>query len=94
MKQAPLFAGWTTGIRSPVRAGLISSLPHLYQLWAVQWVPGVERPEQDADNSPPSGAEVKDAWIFTCIPPYVFMVQCLSTGTTWIFAKRVDFYFP
>jgi hypothetical protein len=46
-----------------------------------QWVPGVlslevKRPEREADNSPPSGAEVKNAWSYTSTPQYVFMAWC------------------
>jgi hypothetical protein len=38
-----------------------------------QWVPGVKRPESEADHSPPGSAEVKKTWIYTSIPPYAFM---------------------
>jgi hypothetical protein len=31
----------------------------------------------EADHSPPSRAEVKNAWSYTSIPPYVYMVWCL-----------------
>jgi hypothetical protein len=39
----------------------------------IQWVPGalslgVKRPEHEADNSPPSNAEVKKAWSYTSTP--------------------------
>jgi len=39
----------------------------------VQLVPGaltsgVKRPEREADHSPPSSAEVKDAWSYTSFP--------------------------
>jgi hypothetical protein len=30
---------------------------------------GVRRPEREADNSPPSSAEVKNAWNYTSTPP-------------------------
>jgi hypothetical protein len=44
----------------------------------VQWVPralspGLKRPEREADNSPPSSAEVKNAWRCTSAHPHVFM---------------------
>jgi hypothetical protein len=37
------------------------------------WIPGllslgVKRPEREADHSPPSSAEVKNAWIYTSTP--------------------------
>jgi hypothetical protein len=40
-----------------------------------QWVqhalsPGVKRPVREADNSPPSSAEVKKAWAYTIDPPF------------------------
>jgi hypothetical protein len=40
----------------------------------IQWVPGplsleVKRPGREADNSPPSSAEVKNAWSYTSTPP-------------------------
>jgi hypothetical protein len=38
---------------------------------------GVKRPGRDADHSPPSIAEVKNAWSYTFTPQYVFMVWCL-----------------
>jgi hypothetical protein len=33
---------------------------------------GVKRPEREADNSPPSSAEVKNAWSYTSTPQNVF----------------------
>jgi hypothetical protein len=38
---------------------------------------GVKRPGREADHSPPSSAEVKNAWSYTCTPQYVFMAWCL-----------------
>jgi hypothetical protein len=49
----------------------------------IQWVLGalslgVKRPGSEADYSPPSSAEVKNAWSYTSTPPkYVFMAWCL-----------------
>jgi hypothetical protein len=48
----------------------------------IQWVPGalslgVKRPGCEADHSPPSSAEVKNAWSYTSTPQYVFMAWCL-----------------
>jgi hypothetical protein len=50
----------------------------------IQWVSralslGVKRPGREADHSPPSSAEVKNAWSYTSTPQYVFMVWCLVT---------------
>jgi hypothetical protein len=39
--------------------------------------PGIKRPGREADHSPPSNAEVKNTWIYTCTPPYAFMAWCL-----------------
>jgi hypothetical protein len=52
----------------------------------IQWVPGalslgVKRQEREADHSPPSSAEVKNAWSYTSTPPYVFMTWCLIKHT-------------
>jgi hypothetical protein len=49
---------------------------------SIQWVPGelslgVKRPEREADHSPPSNAEVKNAWSYTSTPHYVFMAWYL-----------------
>jgi hypothetical protein len=48
----------------------------------IQWVagavsPGVKRPGREADHSPPSNAEVNNAWRYTSILKYVFMEWCL-----------------
>jgi hypothetical protein len=48
----------------------------------IQWVPGafplgVKRPGREADHSPLSDAEVKNAWSYTSTPQYVFMAWCL-----------------
>jgi hypothetical protein len=56
-----------------------------------QWVPGalslgVKRPGHEADHSPPSCAEVKNAWSYTSTPPIRLRGMVLSykksTGTT------------
>jgi hypothetical protein len=48
----------------------------------IQWVPGalspgVKRPGREADQSPPTSAEVKKMWIYTSALPYDFMASCL-----------------
>jgi hypothetical protein len=48
----------------------------------IQWVPaalssGVKRPGREADNSPPTSAEVKKTWTYTSTPTYAFMALCL-----------------
>jgi hypothetical protein len=47
---------------------------------------GIKRPGQEAEHSPPSSAEVKNAWSYTSTLPYVFMV--------WYLVKRKDFILP
>jgi hypothetical protein len=48
----------------------------------IQWVPGplsleVKRSGRESDHSPPSSAEVKNAWSYTSTSQYVFMAWCL-----------------
>jgi hypothetical protein len=37
----------------------------------------VKRPGREADHSPPSSPEAKNAWKYTSTPQYVFMAWCL-----------------
>jgi hypothetical protein len=37
---------------------------------------GGKRPGREADNSPPSSAEVKNAWSYTSTPQYDFVAWC------------------
>jgi len=39
--------------------------------------PGLKRPLREADHSPPSSSEIKNAWRYTTTPQYVFMAWCL-----------------
>jgi len=39
--------------------------------------PGVKRPGREADHSPPSIAEVTNAWNYASTLEHVFMVWCL-----------------
>jgi hypothetical protein len=43
--------------------------------------PGVKRPGREADQLPPSRAEVKSSWGYTSTPQYVFMAWCLVKHT-------------
>jgi hypothetical protein len=72
--------GWEVIVWVPVGARSFSSPGHPDRLWGppFQWglgdlSPGVKRPGNEADHSPPSSAEVKNAWIYTSNAPYVFM---------------------
>jgi len=81
--------GWMTGVQFPAGAMLgcflfaITSRPVLRLTQPpIQWVPRpltpvIKRPGCDVDHSPPSGAEVKNAWSYTSTPQYFFMVWCL-----------------
>jgi len=47
-------------------------------LWVLRVLSlGVKQPGHEADHSPPSSAEIKNAWSCTSTPPYIFMAQCL-----------------
>jgi hypothetical protein len=49
--------------------------------WAIEALqPEVKRPARASDYLSPPRDEVKTHWSFTSAPPYVFMVQCLSTN--------------
>jgi len=55
----------------------------------IQWVPvtlstGVKWPGRKADLSPPSNAEVKNAWSYAYTPSYVFMA--------WLLVKHRDYF--
>jgi hypothetical protein len=47
--------------------------PAFYPMGTRDFLPGVKRPEREAEDSPPSGAEVKNVWSYTSTPQYVFM---------------------
>jgi hypothetical protein len=44
--------------------------------------PGVKGPEHEADHSPPSNTEVKNAWSYTSTPSYIFMWWCIIKQMT------------
>jgi hypothetical protein len=37
----------------------------------------IKQPGHEADHSSPSSAEVKNAWNYTSIPPYILMAWCV-----------------
>jgi hypothetical protein len=56
--------------RVRVRVGATS--PACYPMSTGALSPGVERPESETDRSLPTGAVVKEMWIYTSTPAYVF----------------------
>jgi hypothetical protein len=74
------------------------------QLWGaiqhpINWIcggelsPGVKLLEREADQSPPTSAEVKITWIYTFTPTYTFIAYCLISWAlgqiTFIFYSYV-----
>jgi hypothetical protein len=83
--------GWTMGDSNPCRGlGIFlfttTSRTALGPIQPpIQWVAGalslgVKWPGREADHSPPSSAEVKNAWSYTSTPPYTFMAWCSVTA--------------
>jgi len=79
------------GFRIPAEAGNISlhrlvqtgsgAHPASYQMGTRSSFPGGE-----ADHSPPSGAEVRNAWSCTSTPQYSFIVWCSVNFTFYLYA--------
>jgi hypothetical protein len=73
------------GVRVPIWSRIFSTSSRLAlgpTQPPIQWVPaafppGVKRQGREADNSPPTSAEVKKTWIYTSTLPYAFMAYCL-----------------
>jgi hypothetical protein len=101
-----LRAGWL-GVRVPAGAGNFSlyhsvqtgSGPPLasYQMGTGGSFPGVNWPGREADLSPPSSAEVKNAWNYSSTPPirlHVMVLSCKkSTGATLLYFTLLYFHF-
>jgi hypothetical protein len=78
---------WSSTVRFPVGLGIflfttVSRTALGLTQPPIQWVPGalslgVKRLGLEADHSPPSSVEVKNAWSYTSTPQYVFMAWCL-----------------
>jgi hypothetical protein len=61
----------------------------------IQWVPGalslgVKRPGREADHSPPSSAEVKNAWSYTSTPPICLRGVVLSKAQGQLYLTYGD----
>jgi hypothetical protein len=58
--------------------------------------PVIKRPGREADHSPPSGAEVKNAWSCTSTSPYVFMAwYCVKhrDNSTFTLLSRLKLHY-
>jgi hypothetical protein len=67
----------------------------------IEWVPGalslgVKRPRGEAEHSPPSSAEVKNAWSYNFTPQYAFMAWCLvkHRDTFTLPSPQIECYKP
>jgi hypothetical protein len=81
--------GWTTEVPFPeeIRKGFFplrhrvktdsGTHPASYSRDIEAVTPGLRRPVREPDRSPPSNAEVKNAWSYALTPPYVLMVWYL-----------------
>jgi hypothetical protein len=81
--------GWMIGGSSPGRGWeFFSSPPCPERLWGPPSLLSngyqglLKRLRREADYSPPSSAEVKNAWSYTSLPQYAFM--------TWCFVKEEE----
>jgi hypothetical protein len=78
-------------ISSPLRPERLWGPPTLLSNGYQRLFPwGVKRPGREADNSPPSSAEVKKAWSYTSTPQYVFMAWCLDNFTFTFIKNNID----
>jgi hypothetical protein len=62
------------------------SVPH--RVKTASCSPDVKRPERTADHSPPAIVDVKNTWIFTSTPPYVFMARFLTYCEVDVWHRR------
>jgi len=79
--------GWATGFEFQLEAGIFLFITAPRPVVAptqppTPWLPGTlslgaKQPAREADHSPKSIAEVKNAWIYIAVSPNVFMSWCL-----------------
>jgi hypothetical protein len=76
----PLATDWTA---VPIVSRIVTSAYRSDRLWgppiqpSIHSVPGTQRSVREAVHPAPTYAEVQIAWIYTPVPPYVFMAYCL-----------------
>jgi hypothetical protein len=77
---------WTTGVRSKAMILVVVTpySPIVGPTPFLKWLPGPVSPEREADHSPPSSADIKNAQSYASTPPYVFMALCSGTGTNLV----------
>jgi hypothetical protein len=74
--------GQRVGVRVPVEVRIFTSPSRPDRLWGPPNLlfneygdsfPLLKGPGREADHSPPTSTEIKNAWVDTSTPPYVFM---------------------
>jgi len=61
----------------PLRHRVQASFAAYSVFYRDMFPPEIKRLEREADQSPPSVAEVKRLWSYTSTPPHVLMAWCL-----------------
>jgi len=69
-------SGWNFSLYHRVQ-NCSGAHPVSYSMGTGGSFPGVKRPGREADQSPPTSAEVKSAGNYTSTPQYVLMTWCL-----------------
>jgi hypothetical protein len=71
--------------------------PASYPMGTGVITPGIYRQGREVDHSPPSSAEVKNAWLYTSIPlinlPGVVLSEAQDTSSGVVFEHRDNFTF-
>jgi hypothetical protein len=67
--------GWVSFLTTASRTALGPTQPLIQRARGTLSL-GIKRPGREADHSPPSSAEVKNAWSYTSTPEYAVMAWC------------------
>jgi hypothetical protein len=95
---------WAVRVQFPAGAGIYplrhrlctpsGAHPVSYPMGTRIFSQEVKAAGRETDHSPPSSAEIKNAWSYTSTPPYVFIVWCLikhgCVFTAWNLVKHRD----